>query len=158
MTATQFENFYINDTIIKKYVSAPDTNQLLSIKIYNNDFKFILNKIKEKLINQYATINIYDNDTGLIGWCLEQFNYSSIYRRSSKYPMHAVYILSPATSATTSATSPTQNTLDSVNLHFITTIEEYKEIDFKSNKNVIFATKSFDKKFKFHKTPYHILN
>jgi hypothetical protein len=145
-----FERLYFNDTIIKKYVSnqqSASTTELLQLKIYNTDMKFIIEQLKTKLTNQYAVINIYDNDTGLVGWCLSQLNYKTTYKYSSKYPMHAVYITSPSSTTT-------KPSVDDVNLHFITTLEEYAKIDFTSNKNIIFATSFFDKKLKFHKTPY----
>jgi hypothetical protein len=153
MSSTQFENLYNNDTLIKNYVSNNNIALLDNIKLYNNTFKTILSCIKEKLTNQYATINIYDNDTGLLGWCLAQYKYTVSYKRSSNFPMHAVYI----NSMTYTTNTQTTGSLDNVNVHFITTMEDYKQIDFKSNKNVIFAIKSFDKKLKFHKTPYYQL-
>jgi hypothetical protein len=101
---------------------------LNNLIIYNYNIGYIVSLIPNNTI-----INIYDNDTGLLGYALRELQYNTNYIRSSKCPLHCVLI--------TSFENKTNSTTDNstINIHFISTHNDYKLIDY-NKKNIIFST------------------
>ena len=80
---------YNNDLTIRKYWENNDKKLLNNLIIYNYNIGYIINLIPNNTI-----INIYDNDTGLLGYALRELQFTSNYIRSSKCPLHCVLITS----------------------------------------------------------------